>query len=170
MPVPAYIAAQLTGGLLAALTNWVIFPHLREPLILGSTQPGPGIVWWRACFTEFVITLILMVVVMATAVYKRPPGGAVESGVAIGLWVGAAIFLALPISGGSLNPARTLGPDIVAAKFPYWWIYVVGPVAGAMAGAALWELVLSKGSKQAVLPTAGPAAQKRSPAAPGRRS
>jgi MIP family channel proteins len=160
--VPAYVAAQLTGGLLAALVNWAIFPHLREPLILGSTQPGSGVVWWRACFTEFVITLILMVIVMATAVYQRSPGGAVESGVAIGLWVGAAIFLALPISGGSLNPVRTLGPDIVAAKFPYWWIYIVGPVAGAIAGAALWELVLSKGNKQAALQAAAPASPQRS--------
>jgi hypothetical protein len=47
-----------------------------------------------------------------------------------------------------------LGPDIVAAKFPYWWIYVVGPVAGAVAGAVLWEFVLSKGSKQAALQAA----------------
>jgi aquaporin NIP len=84
----------------------------------------------------------------------------VESGVAIGLWVGAAIFLALPISGGSLNPARTLGPDIVAVKFPYWWIYVVGPGSGAMAGAALWEFVLSKGTKQAGL-EGGPAPGER---------
>lgn len=153
--VPAYVGAQLAGGVLAGLVNWVIFPHLREPLILGSTQPGVGVVWWRACITEFVITLILMVIVMATAVYQRAPGGGVESGVAIGLWVGAAIFLALPVSGGSLNPARTLGPDIVAARFPYWWIYVVGPVAGAMAGAALWEWVLSTGTRQAALEAGG---------------
>ena len=91
--VPAYVAAQLTGALLAALANW-------------------------------------------------------------------AIFLALPISGGSLNPTRTLGPDIVAAKFPYWWIYIVGPVAGAIVGAALWELVLGKGSKQAALQAAAPASKR----------
>ena len=72
---------------------------------------------------------------------------------AIGLWVGAAVFLALPVSGGSLNPARTLGPDIVAMQFPYWWIYVAGPLLGGMAGAALWELVLNQGRQ----PTAGQA-------------
>ena len=147
--VPGYVAAQMTGALLAGLANWVIFPHLREPLILGSTQPGPGIAWWTAGFTEFVITLILMVVVMATAVRERAPGGAAQAGVAIGLWVGAAVFLALPISGGSLNPARTLGPDIVAMQFPYWWIYVAGPLLGGMAGAALWELVLDQGRQPA---------------------
>jgi MIP family channel proteins len=147
--VPGYVAAQMTGALLAGLANWVIFPHLREPLILGSTHPGPGIAWWTAGFTEFVITLILMVVVMATAVHERAPGGAAQAGVAIGLWAGAAVFLALPVSGGSLNPARTLGPDIVAMEFPYWWIYVAGPVLGGMAGAALWELVLNQGRQPA---------------------
>ena len=147
--VPGYVAAQMTGALLAGLANWVIFPHLREPLILGSTHPGPGIAWWTAGFTEFVITLILMVVVMAAAVRERAPGGAAQAGVAIGLWVGAAVFLALPVSGGSLNPARTLGPDIVAMQFPYWWIYVAGPLLGGMAGAALWELVLNQGRQPA---------------------
>lgn len=94
-----------------------------------------------------------MLVIMATAVYERKPGGATQSGLAIGLWVGAAIFLALPITGGSLNPARTLGPDIAAGQFPFWWIYVVGPVLGAVAGAALWTYVLGKGDKDVV--TAG---------------
>ena len=86
---------------------------------------------------------------MATAVHERAPGGAAQAGVAIGLWVGAAVFLALPVSGGSLNPARTLGPDIVAMQFPYWWIYVAGPLLGGMAGAALWELVLNQGRQPA---------------------
>jgi glycerol uptake facilitator-like aquaporin len=58
---------------------------------------------------------------MATTVYQRAPGGATPPGLAIGLWVGAAIFLAQPVSGGSLNP-RTLGPDIIAGEFPYWWV------------------------------------------------
>lgn len=147
---PAYIAAQLVGGLLAGVTTWNMFPELRGPLILGSTQPAPGVHWWTACFTEFVITVILMAIVMATAVFERSPGGTGQAGISIGFWVGAAIFLALPVSGGSLNPARTLGPDIVAGHFPYWWIYVVGPVAGAIAGALLWQLVLDRGSKEAV--------------------
>ncbi|MBO0776862.1 MAG: MIP family channel protein [Actinobacteria bacterium] len=149
--VPAYVVSQFIGGLLAGLMNWFMFGNtLRESLILGSTHPGIGIAWWTACFTEFVITALLMIVVMATAVYERAPGGSTPAGLAIGLWVGAAIFLALPISGGSLNPARTLGPDIIALNFPFWWIYIVGPVLGAAFGAALWEFVLSRGRKEAV--------------------
>lgn len=148
--VPGYVVAQLVGGCLAALMNWLMFPSLRGSLILGSTHPGVGITWWVACITEVVITAILMIAVMATAVHERAPGGASQAGLTIGLWVGAAIFLALPVSGGSLNPARTLGPDIVAAQFPYWWVYIVGPVAGAVLGAMLWEFALSHGRKEMV--------------------
>lgn len=148
--VPGYVVAQLVGGCLAALTSWLMYPALRTPLALGATHPGPGVPWWVACVTEVVITAGLMVVVMATAVHERAPGGAGSAGLAIGLWVGAAIFLSLPISGGSLNPARTIGPDIVAGQFPYWWVYVVGPVAGAVLGAVLWERVLSLGRKNVV--------------------
>jgi MIP family channel proteins len=147
--VPGYVIAQLVGAIAAGLMNWFMFgDQLRELLILGATHPGPGVPWYTALVTEFVITSVLMVVIMATAVYKRPPGGPTQSGLAIGLWIGAAIFLALPISGGALNPARALGPDIVALQFPFWWIYLIGPVCGAVAGAALWEYVLDRGSKE----------------------
>jgi uncharacterized protein YegP (UPF0339 family) len=61
------------------------------------------------------------------------------AGLAIGLWIGCSVFAAFPISGGSLNPARTLGPDIVSAAFPAWWIYVIGPLAGAAAGGWIWQ-------------------------------
>ena len=67
------------------------------------------------------------------------------SGLAIGLVVAAAIFVALPISGGSLNPARTFGPMIAAGEFSGWWVYLIGPIAGAVAGAAIWEYVLRRG-------------------------
>jgi MIP family channel proteins len=144
--VPAYVAAQLTGGILAGLMNWFMFgSQLRSALLLGTTKPGPGVGWGPALFTEFVITAVLAIVIMATAVYQRSPGGALPSGGAIAFWIGAAIFLALPVSGGSMNPARTLGPDIAAAALPYWWVYIAGPVLGAGAGACLWKFVLSKG-------------------------
>jgi MIP family channel proteins len=160
--VPAYIAAQFTGGILAGLMNWFMFGgQLRAALLLGTTKPGPGVGWGPALFTEFVITAVLMIVIMATAVYQRSPGGAVPSGLAIAFWIGAAIFLALPVSGGSMNPARTLGPDIAAAAFPCWWIYVVGPVLGAGAGACLWKFILSKGRLEEITGSkSGPATER----------
>jgi MIP family channel proteins len=148
--VPGYLVAQFVGGILAGLTNWYLFGLDQQQYVLGSTSPGPGVPFGVAMFTEFVITAILMLIVMATAVYQRSPGGAGTAGLAIGLWVGAAIFLALPISGASLNPARTIGPDIVAGQFPYWWVYLIGPTVGAIAGAALWKYVLGRGSKDVV--------------------
>ena len=87
---------------------------------------------------------------MATAVHEEAPGNGLAAGMAIAFWVGAAVFLALPVSGASLNPARSLGPDIVAGTFPSWWIYLVGPVAGAVLGAALWRFVLAHGDKAVV--------------------
>lgn len=138
--VPAYCAAQLFGGILAALLNWLMYgDKLRSLLALGTTKPGPGVSVGAALVTEFVLTAVLLIVVMSTAVYERAPGGAMSAGLAIGLWIGAAVFLAFPISGGSLNPARTLGPDIVSAAFPSWWIYVVGPLAGGAFGGWVWQ-------------------------------
>lgn len=158
---PPYLLFQFLGAILAALMDRFMFGGtLRRSLILGSTHPRNGVPWWRATLTKFVITAILMVVIMATAVYKRAPGRGATSGLAIGLWVGAAIFLALPVSGGSLHPARTLGPDIVAVQFPSWWAYFLGPIVGAAFGAALWKFVLAKGRQEAVAAT-GEAARPR---------
>jgi MIP family channel proteins len=138
--VPAYCCAQLLGGILAALVNWGIFgDKLASLLDLGTTHPGPGVSLIAALFAEFVLTAVLLIVVLSTAVYQRAPGGAMPAGLAIGLWIGTAVFLAFPISGGSLNPARTLGPDIVSAAFPSWWIYLIGPLAGGAFGGWIWH-------------------------------
>jgi glycerol uptake facilitator protein len=138
--VPAYWAAQLLGGILAALVNWAMYgDKLGSALDLGTTRPGPGVPPIVALLAEFVLTAVLLIVVMSTAVYQRSPGGAMPAGLAIGLWIGCAVFLAFPVSGGSLNPARTLGPDIVSAAFPAAWIYIVGPLAGAAAGGWVWQ-------------------------------
>lgn len=153
--VPGYVAAQMAGGILAGVANSFLFRGpVSDKLLLGSTKPGPGVSVYAALGIEFTITFLLMVVVMATAVFEKAPGGASSAGLAIGLWVGAAVFLALPVSGASLNPARTLGPDIVAGQFPAWWVYVAGPVLGACAGAAVWHVVAGHGSKEVVESTA----------------
>ncbi len=149
--VPGYVIAQFAGAVLAGLMNWFMFgDRLRETFILGATRPGTNVPWITALVTEFVLTLVLMVVIMATAVYQRPPGGPTQSGLAIGLWIAAGVFVAFPISGGALNPARALGPDIAALQFSFWWLYLIGPICGAVTGAALWSGVLERGSKETV--------------------
>src|SRR5881394_1570241 len=113
----------------------------RAQLDLGTTRPGAGVPLIVALLAEIVLTAVLLIVVMSTAVYQRAPGGAMPAGLAIGLWIGAAVFLAFPVSGGSLNPARTLGPDIVSGAFPSWWIYIIGPLAGAAFGGWIWQFL-----------------------------
>lgn len=144
--VPVYIVAQLVGAILAALAVYVIFADTAadQPLILGATQPGEGIGDGIALIAEFIITFILVVVIMATATDDRASPPAV--GLAVGLTVAAAVFATLAVSGGSLNPARTLGPMIVAWDFPAWWVYIVGPVAGGVVGALAYDLVMRRGS------------------------
>lgn len=151
--VPIYVIAQLIGAILAALTVWAVFPGPvnDQPLILGATQPGKGVSDGLALLTEFVITFVLMTVIMATATDERATPPAV--GLSVGFTVGAGIFAMLPVSGGSFNPARSLGPMIVAADFPAWWVYIVGPIAGALAGAFLYDGLLRRGSPPAVTGT-----------------
>jgi MIP family channel proteins len=142
--VPGYVIAQFAGAILAALTTWVLFgEQAREDLLLGATTPGER-GEFAALFAEIVITFLLLVVVMAVAVDERSPGRQ-TSGITIGLVVAGVIFATLPVSGGSLNAARTFGPMIVAGQFPGWWVYLIGPVVGAVAGAASWEFLLRRG-------------------------
>jgi MIP family channel proteins len=142
--VPGYLAAQVAGGLLAALANWVLFgSSARSQLILGATKPGPSGAP-VALLAEFILTFLLMVTVMATAVGDRSVGPS-TTGLSIGLVVGAGIFAMINVSGGSFNPARTFGPMIVSAQFPGWYAYLIGPIAGAVTGALAWKYVLRRG-------------------------
>jgi aquaporin NIP len=113
----------------------------RPPQGDATGSRGTGL----ALLAEVVITFALVVVILATATDGRGPGP-VAAGLAIGLTVAAGILVTLPISGGSFNLARTFGPMIVSAEFPGWWAYIVGPIAGGLAGAALYDFVLRRGA------------------------
>ncbi|MBS1868736.1 MAG: MIP family channel protein [Actinobacteria bacterium] len=138
--VPFYVVAQFAGAILAAFAVWIVFPGPvdHQPLILGATQPGVGD--GLALLAEIAITFLLLTVIMATATDERATPPAV--GMAVGLTVAAGVFAMLPVSGGSFNPARSLGPMLVAWEFPGWWIYILGPLLGALAGAFLYDRVL----------------------------
>ena len=124
--VPGYIVAQLGGATLAAL----FLQHIvRVSATFGSNYPASGYSSWAAFWMEFILTLGLVSVILGTA------SGAQNVGVIGALGVGGYIALAglwgSPISGASMNPARTFGPDLIGADFSQYWVYIAGPAAGA---------------------------------------
>jgi aquaporin Z len=124
--VPAYIVAQFIGAALAALLLWGLIGKQGSA---GLTLPGSGISTATALVWELVLTTGLVSVILGTA------SGAQQIGALAALGVGSYIALAglwgAPVSGASMNPARSLGPALVLGNWTSWWAYLVGPVAGA---------------------------------------
>lgn len=134
--VPGYIVVQLIGATLAALFLSAV---IHVPATFGSSYPAANYTAFEAVLMETVLTLGLVSVILGTA------SGAQNIGILGAIGVGAYIALAglwgSPISGASMNPARTFGPDLVAMNFANYWVYVVGPLAGAVLGVgAAWLL------------------------------
>jgi len=125
--VPGYIVVQLLGATLACLVLWAL---LGKVGMLGATEPGAGVSTVQAMGMELLLTAGLVSVILGTA------SGAQNIGVFGAIGVGGYIILAglwsSPISGASMNPARSFGPDLVLWNFAHYWAYVVGPLAGAM--------------------------------------
>lgn len=148
-----YIVAQLLGGLAGALTFLAIRgPEAARVGAMGATAVFPGVAQWQALLNEVVITFFLMIVIMAVAVDERGPDR--FAGLLIGFLVAAGVLTTGNISGASFNPARTLGPyaaNTVAGLLGVegapnlWgqaWIYIVGPVVGALAGVYLYDYLV----------------------------
>jgi len=125
--VPGYVVVQLIGATLACLFLWAVLGKLG---MLGATEPGPGISATQAMLMELILTVGLVSTILGTA------SGAQNIGVFGALGVGGYIILAglwsSPISGASMNPARSFGPDMALLDFTNYWAYVVGPIAGAL--------------------------------------
>jgi len=142
--VPAYWAAQLSGAVLAA---WFLQAAVHVSATYGSDYPAAGFSATIACAMEIVLTFGLVSVILGTA------SGAQNLGVMGALGVGAYIALAglwgSPISGASMNPARTFGPDAVGANFASYWVYVAGPLLGALLAVATAYLLRGRGGGRA---------------------
>jgi aquaporin Z len=125
--VPGYIVVQLAG---AALAAWFLQSVIHVSATFGSNYPAANYSSLDAFWMETVLTLGLVSVILGTA------SGAQNIGIFGALGVGAYIALAglwgSPISGTSMNPARTFGPDLVGANFTDYWVYVAGPLFGAL--------------------------------------
>ena len=130
----AYWGAQVAGALLAAA---LLRASLGSDAHLGATLPsgsqGQSFVW------EVVLTFFLMFVIMAVATDTRAVGEA--AAIAIGGTVGLDAMFGGPISGASMNPARSLGPAIVSGDLHALWLYLVAPAAGAILGAVAYQVV-----------------------------
>jgi MIP family channel proteins len=134
--VGAYVLAQFAGAIAAAATTWGLYGRLaRTRAGLGATVPAAGVGVWRVLCAEAVGTFLLVLVVVLVGTDRRLSRGAAAA--AIGASLAVAILVTGPISGGGINPARALGPMIVAGTFTDWWAYLVAPIVGGAVAVAV---------------------------------
>jgi aquaporin Z len=148
---PGYIIAQLVGASLACLLLAALFGKVG---MLGATEPGPHISDWQALVMETILTAGLVSVILGTA------SGAQNLGPISAFGVGAYVILAglwsSPISGASMNPARSFGPDLLLWNFAHYWVYVVGPIVGGLIAVGVaWLLRGPGGDLPAILAAQG---------------
>ena len=131
----AYIGGQLAGAALASLVLLAVWPS--QPASLGATVPSVGA--GSAFVYELVLTAFLMFVIMAVATDTRAVGAA--AAIAIGGVIGLDALFGGPVTGASMNPARSFGPALISGEWQDFWVYVAGPVVGATLGALAYQLV-----------------------------
>jgi aquaporin Z len=138
--VPAYIVAQFLGAVLATVLLWALIGKQGSA---GLTLPGPGISTATAMLWEIVLTTGLVSVILGTA------SGAQQIGPLAAIGVGSYIALAglwgSPVSGASMNPARSLGPALVLGDWTSWWAYLAGPVAGGLVAVGFAYVLRGRG-------------------------
>lgn len=143
--VPAYIGAQLAGAVLASLAVWAGYGGpARSQANLGAPAPTPESSILQVVIIEALIAFLLVFVVVAVATDDRVPAGSAP--IAIGFALAVGVLIAGPISGGAANPARALGPMIVAGTFPSVFAYVLGPIVGGVCGAVLYDRFIGYGA------------------------
>ncbi|KGN49336.1 aquaporin NIP1-1 [Cucumis sativus] len=133
--VPAYVISQVLGSTLAAGTLRLIFNGHQDHF--SGTLPSDS--YLQTFVIEFIITFYLMFVVSGVATDNRAIGEL--AGLAVGATVLLNVMFAGPITGASMNPARSLGPAIVSRQFKGLWIYIVAPIFGAITGALVYNTI-----------------------------
>jgi MIP family channel proteins len=132
----AYIVTQLLGGLLAAFVLKFAYGSFAQnvgvPTLAQPINPLNGLL------IEAVATFLLMMVIMGVAIDSRGTFSAV-AGLPIGLIITAGILFAGPLTGGAMNPARWFGPAIASGQLTNFWIWIVGPILGALAAVFLYD-------------------------------
>jgi aquaporin NIP len=131
----AYLAGQLIGAVLAALLLWAIWPG--QPVELGATVPN--IPAGRALIVEMVMSGLLMLVILSVATDTRALGA--PAAVAIGATIALDALFGGPLTGASMNPARSFAPALVSGQWRDFWVYLLGPLVGAPLGAFAYQFV-----------------------------
>src|ERR1700730_14250390 len=137
---PGYLVDQLVGAKLACLLLWGLYGKVGQ---LGATEPGAGIRDWQAMLTELALPVGLLRTIRRAA--PRAQRVALFAAVAVGGYILLAGLWSSPISGASMNPARSFAPDLVLARFDHFWPYVVGPLAGAIIAVGIAWLLRGPG-------------------------
>ncbi|KAL1809578.1 hypothetical protein ACET3Z_026568 [Daucus carota] len=132
--VPVYVLGQLTGALSAAFTLRVILHPIKN---LGTTTPSGSDS--QALIMEIVVTFSMMFIASAVSTDTAAIGDL--GGVAVGSAVCITSILAGPVSGGSMNPARTIGPAVASSVYKGLWVYIVGPVTGTLLGILSYDFI-----------------------------
>jgi MIP family channel proteins len=143
--VPAYLAAQFGGAVAASAALRLLFGNVAN---LGTTLPAAGA--GQSLALEIVLTFFLMFVIISVATDTRAVGQA--AALAIGGTVGLEAIFAGPISGASMNPARSLAPALISGTWTAQWLYVVGPLVGALLGAFAYQFIRGEHAQPSTTP------------------
>jgi aquaporin TIP len=144
-----YIVAQLLGALVAAYALKAVFPSdIATATRLGGQALALDVSFTQGVIAEAIATFFLVFAVFGTAVDPHAPK---VGGFAIGLTVTAGILAIGPLTGGSMNPARSLGPAVVSGQYEAQGVYWIGPILGGIAAALLYDQLFLRRGKENVL-------------------
>ncbi|XP_028758986.1 probable aquaporin NIP-type [Neltuma alba] len=133
--VPLYIIAQVVGSILASGTLYMLF-EVDDKSYFGTLPSGSNV---QSLVMEIITSFLLMFVVSAVATDTRAIGEL--AGIAVGMTIAVDVFIAGPVSGASMNPARSIGPAIVMNRYESIWVYIAGPFIGTIFGGFAYSLI-----------------------------
>lgn len=136
--VPGYSIAQFGGAFVGSFTVKLLFPHTAS---LGATLPAGSIM--QSFILEVILTTILMLVILSVSTGSREKG--ITAGITIGAVIALEALIAGPISGASMNPARSLAPAVVSGHFQYLWLYPLATILGALIAVPLCKATRENG-------------------------
>merc|ERR1712228_681503 len=145
----AYIVVQCIGGVLGGAILMAVVPAtVRGRDGLGTTTVNPALTSGQAFGVEFLITMVLVLVVFASAADENNQDSVKGSApLAIGLSITTCHLFAIPLTGSSMNPARSLGPSVIFGSWANHWVYWLGPILGGVTAAVIYQLVLKAPEK-----------------------